>query len=390
MKKILLAAMLWLSADLAFSQDNNSVTVVPLYGAKAFSFYSHSKALRGNPYGFEVSYDVSMSNNDADWVHMLNVRNVSIVGAYENNSRVSIATIDSSRGVIGNTYAVTGRIESSMLKRGNTELLVLVGAGFAYFPKTFWQDKKRDLINAGHFNVKVEVGLSLEEQLSQNTVLVLRGMFLHCSSASLTLPNGSYNLLNGGLGIKFYVDAIGPVRKGYRYKVFEHRSFLEFGFGGGPRDVVHTGYYKNPQTGKGMYFDTTGQKHSAASLWQFSVYAGYNYKVDEVLGLKVGIDGMYYTKPFTYQNFLPTYQETFSSYGHVSIGVSAGADVFLGRLVIGASVGGYVYQRFLYHERFYVSPGVKYFINQSVAVNFKTYFHGVEPHFPSIGIVVTP
>lgn len=84
---------------------------------------------------------------------------------------------------------------------------------------------------------------------------------------------------------------------------------FEFSPGAGRRGLVQAGQCINRQTGKPIILpDTAVQKSATSNLYLMGLYAGYNYRLGDLLSLKLGTDLAFYFKPFPYNNFYGTYQ----------------------------------------------------------------------------------
>src|SRR5476651_2762773 len=73
----------------ATAQDSkNSLEVSPFTGLQIFTAEGYK--LGGSFYGAEGVYHINMADNKADWVHMLNIRDVSIALSYRDLEHISL------------------------------------------------------------------------------------------------------------------------------------------------------------------------------------------------------------------------------------------------------------------------------------------------------------
>src|ERR1700750_871578 len=95
--------LLAVCADTAFAQEaKNSIEITPFVGLKTFTADS---VLKGSSWGVEATYHINMANNQADWVKMLNVRNVDLSFSYRNNENIYIAKRPAATmGFLGDYY----------------------------------------------------------------------------------------------------------------------------------------------------------------------------------------------------------------------------------------------------------------------------------------------
>ncbi len=391
MKKIivLLITTFFGSSYCVAQESNNSIAITPIDGVKIST--ASNDGLKGAFYGTELSYQINMDNNNADWVRMLNVKDISVAATYINMQHVSRNGIPSTRGVIGSNYGINGRLDILLANTGKTNVLLSPGLGLVYITQTFYTDK--NFIVGSHVNAVLQLGMKVETPVSDMTSIQFGINLLHYSNASTQLPNNGINLAVATIGIVQKLSKEASSFSNHTEEWYEGDSnhSFEFSVGAGRRDQVKTGIFKNPYTpGQWYFYDTTGTvKKTSSNLYQVGMYAGYNYKLNPVIGLKIGSDVVYYTHPFTYRNFLKTYQSTFSSYDHVSVGMSVGADLWLGRFAVTGMYGYYLHFNSLRDEHTYITGGIKYFVLPWMALNAKVYWHGSDPHYANFGILFT-
>ncbi|MEO5646098.1 MAG: acyloxyacyl hydrolase [Candidatus Paceibacterota bacterium] len=366
------------------AQDNNSIAITPIAGIN-ISTASQEK-LKGNFYGIEGSYQISMAHYDADWVRMLHVKSVSIAATYIDVQNLTRNGVQSTKGIIGNMYSLSSRLNISLWNSGSTRLLISPGLGLAYVTQTFYTNK--NFVFGSHVNAVLQLGAKMETSIGPSTSLQFGVNVQHYSNACTQMPNNGINTLLATLGVVQQFSSKGPTHIHHSQDSVTRHSF-EFGIGAGRRDVVKTGIFKNPAIpGQWFYYDTTGiVRKTRSNLYQIGMYAGYNYRLNPVIGLKAGSDVVYYTHPFTYDNFLNTYQSSFSSYDHFSVGLSAGVDIWLGRFAVTGTYGRYVHFNSLLAEHGYWTGGIKYHVLPWLALNTKVYWHGGQSHYANFGVV---
>ncbi len=373
----------------AFCQEQNSVSASFIQGLKIFSTYPIP--LQGTFNGVECSYYISTMYDNADWVDKLNVKSIAISGDFFNTEGVSLQGIPS-RGIIGNIYTLTASINSVLYDNDNIAIIFSPGAGMSYISQDFWDNKKLELINGAHLNAAFQAKLEIEQGITPGLKLTAATMAAHYSSAGGSEPNSGINIIALEIGIRKDIDIDGPVRDARRDQ-FENDDSFEVTVGTGKRDEMRTGYYH------GYYYDTTGQKSGSSDLWQRNISLMYRRKLSPVIGLTFGMESINYEHPFSDDNFLKTYQGSFSSYTPWVAAVTGGGTVMLGNLYIDAAIGIYVKSKFLYSEKMYWSPAATYYIVPGLGITVKTWFHSnfqkkgpysnmEEPHYPSVGLTI--
>lgn len=377
---------LFLSLQSGFAQNNqNSFAITPIQGLSIFS--PDNNQLKGNFYGAELAYQLNMSNNKEDWVHLLRVKDIAIVFSYLNLNNVSIIAKPGSQGFLGNNYGIVTCLDISVFKTGKTEFIFSPGMGFVYASQTFYTTYNP--VIGSHINLAVQAGLKLQTSVSASTKIQAGINYFHYSNSAFRLPNDGINSYNLAIGIVRDINDPGPSRQKETFSVDKKHSF-EFGVGIGRRGFIQTGEYINTQTGKPINLtDSAAQKTAASNLYLAGFYAGYNYRLNQLLSLKIGTDIIYYFKPFSWGNFYRTFQELGTSYDKLSLGLSLGTDIWLGRIALTANYGYYLHYNALNPVNFYWTLGAKYYIRPWMALDAKIFIHRFEAHYANFGLLFT-
>src|SRR5690606_23785051 len=156
----------------------------------------------------------------------------------------------------------------------------------------------------------------------ERTVLLIGENILHYADGGLKIPAGGIDTVNGTVGIKTALGNGTPLRSSTPSRGFEPIV------GGSGELVVGMGR-------RGKYRSTDG-------FWRTGIYGGYNYFFNQAFGVKAGIDMVYYHQVFDINRFDETFQYYGSSYDRVRLGISAGAEVGLGRFAVNGMVGKYL------------------------------------------------
>ncbi|HTD41162.1 MAG TPA: acyloxyacyl hydrolase [Mucilaginibacter sp.] len=381
-RSVLVALLLFVSITCFAQNGQNSIAITPVLGLNINS--PDNNQLKGSYYGAEFTWQLNMANNNTAWVHLLHVQDIGFTFSYFNLQNISLNAKSSSRGFLGSNFGVISCIDMAFLKAGKVTFLFSPGFGFLYATQTYYTTYNP--IVGSHINLAVQAGLKAETLISKSTKIQAGLFFFHYSNTASKLPNDGINSLNASLGIVEDINSSGPVRQKATFRINNKHSF-EFSLGVGQRGLVQAGQYINPQTGKPIILtDTAKQKSAASNLYLLGLYAGYNYRLSGLLSLKAGTDMVYYFKPFSYNNFYGTYQETGSSFDKLSIGLSLGTDVWLGRLAFTANYGYYLHYANPDSIHGYWIMGGKYYLNNWMALNAKIYIHQFEAHYANFGL----
>jgi hypothetical protein len=385
-------ALLILSATLqnATAQDKqNSIEFSPIYGLQLFS--GESNALKGNFYGVEAVYHINMANNEASWVRLFNVKAVSLVASYRQLDGTYLTKLSNSQGILGNAFNLMGRLDISLFNIGATDVRLTPSFGFAYVTQTY--NTNNNPMVGSHINFAAQAGLKVVTPLSASTRLLGGIDLYHYSNAAIKLPNDGVNAINATIGIDHNIDQAGPktAKSNAKYNTYAKHAF-EFGANIGRRGLFQTQQGISPA-------ESDYQRTATSHLYKSGLYAGYTYRLNPLIGLKLGTDAVYYYTTLdtiqTINHFYATFQEFGSSYSHWTFGLSAGVDINLGRLAFDANYGQYLhFDSYQGHGTFHPNPpnwywyfGSKYFITPSFGIEAKQYLHRTEADFVGIGFL---
>ncbi|MGN8067385.1 acyloxyacyl hydrolase [Mucilaginibacter sp. SG564] len=345
------------------AQDTgNSIEISGTGGIKIFT--PEKNTLNGPLFGGELAYHINMADNKRDFIRILNIKSIDAVFSYRNMSGVILNHDQSTKGVIGNTYAVLGRLEIGLLKIDRTELLLTPGFGFLYASETHVTNSQNIIIGS-HINLAAQVGLKVFTPITQSTGIQVGAEVFHYSNGAAKLPNNGINAFAYTLGLVQKINQDGPSTF-YEPETDDKHSF-EFGINVGRR----------------------GSKYSDQGLYKTGFYAGYNYKFNPVLSMKIGTDAVYYNTAFNTTNLqdaLNTFQSKATSYDRWRVGISAGPDIWLGKFAVMTGYGYYVHYHSYFPVKTYWTAGLKYYITPYLAIQAKGYIHNTEADFVGYGV----
>ncbi|MBW4891931.1 acyloxyacyl hydrolase [Mucilaginibacter sp. HMF5004] len=387
-------AVLFIIAALFFenvlAQDKqNSIEFSPHYGIGMFS--GEGNTINGNFYGAEAVYHLNMANNNADWVRMFHVKNISVAASYHKFDQAYLPKQSGSQGILGNVFGLITRLDISLFNIGQADVRFTPGFGFVYAAQTYYTNGN-PLIGS-HINFAAQAGVKLVTPVSATTRLLAGIDLFHYSNAAVKLPNNGVNSIQASIGIDHDIDKAGPgtSKSNDTYRTFAKHSF-EISANIGRRGLFQTNTGLPPA-------DIEYQKQATSKIYKSGLYAGYTYRLNPLIGLKLGADATYYyTTLDTVQDvhhFYATFQELGSSYDSWRVGISTGADINLGRVVFGANYVKYLhFNSYQGLKGFHPNPpnwswnfGCKYFITPSFAIEAKQYLHRTEADYVGIGFL---
>lgn len=379
------------AAGAAWSQSNkNSLEVTAFTGLKVFTA---DTTLKGSSWGLEGVYHLNMADNKADWVQILNVRSIDLVFSYRNYDDVHTAKRPTATaGFLGNYYGAVARLGIQLASVGKTQLLLNPGFGFGYATETYYTNNNP--LVGSHINFTAQIGLKVSTPITTSTRLYGGIDLYHYSNAAFKLPNYGVNSINASFGVS--QDIGGPIPQTAKnpFTNYKKHSF-EFGLNYGHRGLVQDGggFDQHPEF-------RAIQKNASSDLNLMGGYLGYNYRLNPVLSLRAGFDGVYYFRTLDsadgIDHYYATYQELGSSYDKVKLGLSLGAELWLGRVSLPVNYGYYLHYKYFtptYGSTYsppdtYWTFGARYYFTPSLAFEAKQYLHRTQAHFAGFGFIV--
>lgn len=341
--------------------SSNSIEFSPQASVAVFTA---NQKLTGTVFGGELLYHINTERNQTEWMRSMGLKSIDVVFNYKNMSQVKLVS-DPKEGVFGDSFALLGGLNISLLKLNKTEILFSPAFGLGYAAKTFFTNGN-PLIGS-HINFTSRAGLKLTTPLSASTRLAAGIDVLHYSNAAFRVPNNGMNSANISLGI---IQNIGkPITDSSAASNFSHKKHsFDIGANMGRRGVYQS---------KEGYFRT-------------GLYAGYNYRLNTIIGLSSGIDAVYYHSVFNPDDFNRTYQSFATSYDHWRVGAAIGPDIWMGRLALMVKYGYYLHYNSYRDNHTYWTAGMKYSVLDWAAIQAKIYIHKTEADYAGLGLIFTP
>ncbi|HEX8608980.1 MAG TPA: acyloxyacyl hydrolase [Pedobacter sp.] len=328
--------------------------------------FTAERALSGATFGAMLTCHMITPGAEGSWPKKLNVSSLDLQLNYNNMRDLKIMGERESPS-LGSSYAIMAGFHVSIAKFKGTALYFAPAFGIGYLSETYFTNGN-PLIGS-HLNLSSKAVLNVVTRVSPRTSVSVEIGILHTSNAGFRIPNSGINSFNVGLGIvrnfqppSVVKDSVYWGRRAYR------RHSFDLGVGIGRR-----GLFKSKE-----------------SFYRNTVYAGYNYQLNSVLGLSTGFDAVYYRSLFDPLDFDRTYQSYSTSYDRWRTGIGVGPDLWLGKLAVNAKYGYYLhFNSYDKNINTYWTAGFKYSVLKWAALQAKAYMHKTEADFTSFGLLFT-
>ncbi|WP_316816266.1 acyloxyacyl hydrolase [Pedobacter nyackensis] len=343
----------------------NSIEFIP---QTSLGVFTAQNKLAKTAYGGELIYHINTTVNPRPWMKALNVKSFDVVFNYKNMGDIVMVS-DPRPNRFGDSYALLGALNFSLLKVKGTELLVTPGLGLGYLGETWFTNQ--NVLIGSHLNFSSRIALKVTTQIAPSTKLSAGVDILHFSNAGTRVPNNGMNVSSVGLGVVQSLNAKRVIERdtsSWRKPIEYKKHSVDFGVNIGRR---------------GVYRSTDG-------LYKTGLYAGYNYRLNTVFGLGAGVDAVYYHTIYDPLRNGATYQSNASSFDRWRVGTALGPDLWMGRLALMAKYGYYLHYNSLKDIKTYWTAGLKYNALDWAAIQAKIYVHKTEADFVGFGFLITP
>jgi hypothetical protein len=392
--KLLLLSLLLLLSYCLQAQNNNAIGVNVIYGAKIID-------QTGSYQGIGVSYIINTIYNEGEWARMLNVKSIAIEAAFNDMSNMrggqtmtAYKPQFSAGGYFGKHISLTGSIDIGVIKTDGFRVLLSPTIGLLYSTKHYFNTGGVNQVMGAPINAIVGAKLKVELPISANTNLQVGADASHISNSSMAHPNVGLTRISTFVGILkniSYADITTP-------KFYLPDNALSVEFIAGYTSQQTTGFYQ--LNGVNLQLDKTYQEKTSP-IAKGALSLGYHHYLNDLVGVKAGADVIYSSRLSVLgsstsdtTNFIKTYQGSYTPINsHFNVGLNAGVDLYLGRLVFGFSygyfIGGYehyVYKKggnqFEYGPLSYITYDAKYFITPHFAITAKSFAY----NFGGVGV----
>ncbi len=392
--KIKLLLLFLLLSTCLQAQDQNAIGVNLIYGAKVINQV-------GTYQGVSVSYVINTINNEAQWARMLNAKSIVIEGTFNNMQSLSCGPsmaaykpMFANGGYFGNHISLTGAIDIEVLKTDGFNVLLSPTIGLLYTTKDYFNTGGVNQVMGSPLNAVVGAKLKLELPVTANTRLQMGTDVSHISNSGTAHPNVGMDRISTFVGILqniSYANTTTP-----KFSLPDNALSVELV--AGYTAEQKTGFYQ--LNGVNLQLDKTYHEKTAP-IAKGALCLGYHHYLNELIGIKAGADVIYSQRLSVLgsatsdtTHFVSTYQGAYTPINsHFNVGLNAGVDLCLGRLVFGLCYGYYVggYEHYIYDktgDKFaygpssYINYDAKYFITPHLAIEAKSFAR----NFGGIGI----
>jgi hypothetical protein len=353
--------------SLVAQEHRNSLEFTPQISLASFS--AEQTKIVGPIVSGELAYHFNKVNNPTQWIKYLNVNSVDIAFTYQNTNNAK-AFLNNIAHPIGNSYGVTSGLTFSLYNSKKSNLYLSAATGLAYFDKAGLVNE--NVVLGSKLNYSTKFQFRAERSISSSAWLSLVIAFYHLSNGGIRIPNKGLNVMSTGLGFKQYLitKPSNQISETVSAKLEKYNKLHSF-------DI-------------GATIGATGMYAKNKFLHKVDLYAGYNYRLSNMLGLSIGADAIYNFTAYDVNRHYETYQGFASSTNNWRGGLGVGPDIWLGNFAVMAKIGYYLYIKpGEDHKPTYVynTIGFKYHFVNSFALQTKVHLSKTEAEFVGFGII---
>jgi hypothetical protein len=262
--KLKLFFLLLIFSKVSIAQTgNNKIEFTAIEGVKVFAPNNYS--IQGQAWGAELGYHFDMANNHLDYVRLLGIKAIDIIGSYRNMHALTINHSASSRDSLGDVYSVVARLELQLGKIGKSKILFTPGFGAAYSTVSFFTNKNP--LVGSHLNLALQAGVKIVTPISPASSIQAGVDLFHYSDAATRTPNDGVNAINLSVGIIQNLDKSTTSTPANPFE-YTTKYAYEIAFDFGER----------------------GAYDSKNNLYRSGLYLGFSDGLNKVFRLKAGLD----------------------------------------------------------------------------------------------------
>jgi hypothetical protein len=377
--------LLLLLLSLRLQAQQNAIGLNYIYGAKVME-------QAGTYQGIGVSYVINPIYNEGQWARMLNVKSIVIEGAFNDMSNVrcgpAIAAYKpqfATSGYFGNHISLAGSIDIGIIKTDGFNVLLSPTVGLLYTTKNYFNTGGVNQVMGRPLNAIVGIKLKVEVPVTANTNLQVGADMAHISNSNTAHPNVGLSRISTFIGILQNVSYANTTTP--KFSLPDNALSVELVAGYTAQQT--TGFYQ--LNGVNLQLDKT-YREKTTPMAKGALCLGYHHYLNDLVGVKAGADLIYSRKLSALgsatsdtTSFVASYQGDYTPIkSHFNVGLNAGIDLCLGRLVFGFSYGYYVggYEHYIYQEggnKFeygpssYLTYDAKYYITPKIAIEAKSF-----------------
>ncbi|WP_187774841.1 acyloxyacyl hydrolase [Pedobacter sp. BS3] len=315
-------------------------------------------------YGADVNWNHNISNRADNWIRTSGAQSYGLGFMFRQLNNFN-GYADTSANAFGQAYGLAGNIKFQLFKLGKTGVYINPAFGISYLTKTYFTNHTNRFIGS-HLNMTLKGDLGVSVPLNTNLSFSAGLGMLHYSNGAYVIPNGGLNTTHVFAGLTFQNHNTETEHTKASPFLPLQRNSVELGLGIGRRGI--------PETHSGK--------------WKSGLYAGYNYRVNDFIRLKAGLDAIYYYKFYDPDQTEGKYKYYGASYKDWRLGLSAGADLNMWRITITGQAGKYLYfDKYYKNVTWYWLFGPTYYITPHIGIQAKTYMHMAQADYINYGLV---
>lgn len=285
-----------------------------------------------------------------------------------NISSLSLGLIKQFKPIQKEKIDSNSNIKYKNSKKSN--LYLSAATGLAYFDKAGLVNE--NVVLGSKLNYSTKFQFRAERSISSSAWLSLVIAFYHLSNGGIRIPNKGLNVMSTGLGFKQYLitKPSNQISETVSAKLEKYNKLHSF-------DI-------------GATIGATGMYAKNKFLHKVDLYAGYNYRLSNMLGLSIGADAIYNFTAYDVNRHYETYQGFASSTNNWRGGLGVGPDIWLGNFAVMAKMGYYLYIKPGEDRKptyVYNTIGFKYHFVNSFALQTKVHLSKTEAEFVGFGII---
>ncbi|MEQ9187098.1 MAG: acyloxyacyl hydrolase [Cryomorphaceae bacterium] len=266
------------------------------------------------------------------------------------------------REVLGFGLGCAFYISSPILATDKFQWNAELGAGPGLVSKPFDRvENYKNIAIGSFFNAFIMLGQRFSYRVAERWDMNVNLSFNHFSNAAYALPNLGLNYPMALVGVKYRiegneVDSISSV----------------------PTETIRNFWTVGIQSGLKEYPLPYEAKHPA-----FIANVDYNIGLNKKTSLSLGTDAMYNLALLKYRRSL---SEEVSNAENTQVGLRAGYNVHIDKMMIFLQIGGYVLDDYRRDRAVYNRVGMRYFFNESIGINLTLKTHLFKADYAELGI----
>lgn len=360
--------LVFISSFLGFYLLNGQET----YASNGDSYYIKGIVGRGSGnvkgvesnsmWGMGLGWSHDLHSSRQEWPKIVNAKAINVGFIYNNFQGMEVGGV-----TFGESYGVQSQVEIGLIEKENFNLRAVPGIGLGYMTKTTFTDETFYIFGT-HINGLFTADLKANYRFNNHLGVFASIGFTHYSNGSFKIPNAGINTLNATLGLTYRPNPT---------KVSSKDSLIT------TKDEVKTN-----ATEWIVGVGRRGRYKEHKGFFRMGFYGGYTHFFNSVLGIRAGIDAVYYDQvydPKVYEDTIPYWGR---SYDHWRWGLSVGGEAKMNKVGIVANLGYYLHLDSPTHQKLYWNTSVKYYLQPQWGVQIMLNAHKFQADFVNWGLFV--